>query len=332
MASETEEERQISCFQGFSKAMLTLINMAFLVVGSLFIYLGVYIIGSGWIEVFSDSFSWVKPGMIYAIVGFGAVTLISALIGCIGTCLDNRMLLRIYLILVALSLCMFVVIAIAGFLTSGTANDWSRMSYPAASDETKLAIKFNTAYCYAYGHYYCHEGNVTTGLNILFPTVPTEVTDVLTQARGINNACNLVGDLADISSIQPACDVCADTTAYSGYEGVFYWAEKDCPLNTNTVNVNEYCRVLLASGKLPVQEFTGSPYGMCRDPLLDFLSDWSGRIGIFAATLGSFALALILFICCTIKQPGQKGIYEPSFIRRDTEEQSYRSSGSTQFY
>ena len=283
--------------------MLTLINFIFALAGIVLVYVSSSFVTSGWLEIFTDNYSWIKAGTFWALVAFGVLLIVVSMIGCCGAWSGHRNLLKFYMYFLVLALVAFVFIAVIGLISSGMANDWKSKPFPAADEEVAGAQNFNRIYCYSQSAYYCNSANVTEALELFFPNLKNG--SLFNQIRGINQFCRTVGDQASVQELQPACDACAGTAQFKKYDAVYDWSIDECPLAANSVDsvntqlrklrIAEYCRTLLEDGELPIQE--DDPYAICRIPVLEFWAQWSFILGLSAAILTALCGTLAIFVC-----------------------------------
>lgn len=276
--------------------MLMFINVIFALFGVLLIYVSSSIVESGWLEIFSDNYSWIQSGTFYALVGFGVVLIVVSFLGCYGAWSGNRKLLKFYMYFLVLAIVVFVFVAAIGFLSSNTANDWKSRPFPAADDEVSGAQNFNRIYCYSQAVHYCNSANVAEAIDLFFPIL-SGFSSSFNELTGINQVCGLAGSnpVADIDQIKEACDACAETVRFKNYGAVYDWSLDECPLTDNSFTIVQYCLDLVTTGDLPEQEDT--PYDHCRVPVLDFWAQWSLNIGLSASIFTVMCTALCIFVC-----------------------------------
>ena len=295
-----------SCFQKFSTALLILINLGFLTVGILLIYFAASVSNSQWVQIFSESYYWIADTTMYVMMGFGAVTIFIALFGCIGSWKQNRCLLIAYMVFVIAGLIVFVIITAAAFTTMAVSNDWKTNDQQATEKEVSLSKNFDKAYCYSQAVYYCNSGPVVDAKKIFMPdlNIPD---DLIKDYNGLNSVCELGNIGALFPSVQPFCDVCADSSKYEGFEQIFIWAKDECPLTPEHGDVGAFCfQMVTQSGSSSNATydtgFAGKPYGLCQEPVLSLVGKWTFRVGLGATIVSSACVLLIVAVCALLRK------------------------------
>ncbi|KAH9116156.1 hypothetical protein LEN26_012926 [Aphanomyces euteiches] len=133
----------------WSKAILIVLNLAFLAVGTLLIYSG-SAIGSGlWTEVYSDATYASLNSFGNILIGFVSTICWIALFGLFGVFCRSKCLLFVYGFFVFVGMAIFIIAAVLAFGSASKAKNWAAKSYPADPNEVDVAKGFNQVYCYA---------------------------------------------------------------------------------------------------------------------------------------------------------------------------------------
>ncbi|RHY30554.1 hypothetical protein DYB32_004224 [Aphanomyces invadans] len=299
----------------FAKVMLILINIGFIVAGSLLIWLGTKSRNGHWTDIFSTGTATDVNTVATAIIALGASVIVIAFFGFAGAACRNRCLLTLYSIFVVLGLIIFVAITVLGFLSSSQANTWIAKSFPADPAETDVAKGFNQVYCYAEGGRFCVTSPAKDAINTFFPT-GSDATVTALSAAGIDVNANtgLLGVCDQVSAklaslpataaeivksalpneYKDACATCQDVKAnYGDYSAVFDWVDGKCPLTTETA---QWCGAFLIT-KNQTSVYEKAPYKQCRAPVLGLWKDYSTRVGIGGIVLSVLSLLLIVLSC-----------------------------------
>ncbi len=286
-----------SCCSNFSQVFLILFNLGFFAAAVLLIIASITINDSGWLDVFTGSYTWLRATTFWVMVGLAIAVIIISFMGCFGAMREKKSFLTCYNIFVIFAFLLFLIITIAGFALHVTAVDWKGKDYPGSSKEVTVAKNFDKVYCYSQAANVCTGTNVAESLESMFgvdistidPSIDLSkvpnITELCKQAKGSNDGLNT------------ACEACEQVKKYGqNYSTVFKWANKQCPLNEET---GLWCANFLSSGGEKVQgdPYKGAPYGTCRPVFLDLFSSYSLKLATAGIIISGVALVVILMVC-----------------------------------
>ncbi|ETV87002.1 hypothetical protein H257_02017 [Aphanomyces astaci] len=302
--------------QTLAKAFLILLNLGFIVGGSLLIYLGVVLRGGHWSDVFSANnitSDGNSASMILIILG-GVIVLI-AFFGFAGAICANRCLLTLYSVFVVIAMLIFIGVAILGFVAGGGAKNWASKAYPAVAQESEIATGFNGVYCQAQGARFCTSATAKEAFAALVPTASATITAVasevgigVTEPTGVVGFCkNVDAKAASLGPLEAAftaklpkeyksaCGVCDDVNIKFGdYKSIFEWTNDQCPM---TPPVAMWCGAYLLTNASDQGVYEGTPYKQCRPVVLELWRSYATKVGIGGVILAVIALVLVVLAC-----------------------------------
>ncbi|OQR90829.1 hypothetical protein ACHHYP_05204 [Achlya hypogyna] len=307
-----------------SKAILIVLNLAFIAAGAVFIYYGLNVKNNGWTDIFQGNVS--KGSLDTGVIAFGAVVIAIALFGFLGALCRNKCLLVLYSIFVFLAMAVFILLAVIFFLSASTANKWANEAYPAdAENEPDLAAGFDEVYCYAQAANLCMTSSATDALTAFYPgagaqsilSVATLLKINVTAPTGINGFCKAVDNqLAAVplpnvkmpSQFTDVCNKCKEVeTKYSAYKSIFEWTNEQCPLSTTSAL---WCGQFLINNKAG-DAYVGAPYKECRPQLLSLWKSLSNKVAIGSTVLAVVSL-ILLFMACSAGRNDDGAYYHDS--------------------
>ncbi|RHX98174.1 hypothetical protein DYB37_003707 [Aphanomyces astaci] len=306
--------------QTLAKVVLILVNIGFIVAGSLLIWLGSKSRDGHWSDIFSTGTATDVSTVSAVVMALGASVILIALFGLTGAACRNRCLLTLYSIFVVVGLIIFVAIAVLGFMSTSQANTWTAKAFPADPAETDVAKGFNQVYCYAEGGRFCVTSSVKDAVNTFFPSVGQSGIDAfvlagvdVTANTGLIGLCDQVNakltSSPALSSALPkeykdACATCQDVkTKYGEYSSLFDWVESQCPLTQETA---QWCGKFLLT-KNQTSLYDGAPYKQCRAPVLGLWKDYGTKVGIGGVVLAVVSMVLIVFSCKAARSQDNDG-------------------------
>ena len=199
-----------------------------------------------------------------------------------------------------------------------------------------MGVKFDLAYCASQGIYFCTKLDFAEGLEILQPgllsNLPLSVRTLLPTGRGIYDLCTKEGaENFPLNAVKEACEVCQVAKKYEDLSVIYEWAQEECPnavMNQEKQKVGplplelsipvpssqvRYCQKILSdpSKEQPnggATDTTGSPYRLCRSPILELWRRWSLVAGV--GTLMALLLSiLIAFMIQTVRHASKTPKY-----------------------
>uniref|UniRef100_K3WYM3 Tetraspanin n=1 Tax=Globisporangium ultimum (strain ATCC 200006 / CBS 805.95 / DAOM BR144) TaxID=431595 RepID=K3WYM3_GLOUD len=276
-----------------AKIVLLLVNMAFMVAGSLLVYFSHRVKTSGWLDAFEGDYAWVGTTTFLCTLILGAVVISLAMLGCFGALLRQKMLLTIYAVVLVLTAGFFVVIVIGAHSAKSKAEEWSAKDFPAVESETSIGENFNQLYCAAQVPYYCEDASINDVLTVFGQSLPGYFDN------SVSNFSSLCGVL-NVTQVDVVCKVCELVKKYDQYSPVLDWAEDKCPRNTQN---QAWCgQFLLSGGNVSAQGTAvenNAPYGQCRPVFFELIEKWGntlmvGSIIVCIATVAVLVLTLVV--------------------------------------
>lgn len=276
-----------------AKIVLLLVNMAFMVAGSLLVYFSHRVKTSGWLDAFQGDYAWVGTSTFLFTLILGAVVMTLAALGCFGALLRQKLLLTIYAVVLVITAGFFVVVAIGAHSANSKATDWGAADFPAVESETSIGENFNQLYCAAQVPYYCVDAGINDVLTVFGQSLPGYFDN------SVSNFSSLCG-VMNVEQVETVCKVCELVAEYDQYSPVLDWAEEKCP---RTAKNQAWCGAFLLSGGNVSSQGSAvennAPYGECRPVFFELIKKWSSllmmsSIGVCIATIAVLVLTLVL--------------------------------------
>ncbi|CAI5728918.1 unnamed protein product [Hyaloperonospora brassicae] len=269
--------------------------MAFLVAGCLLVYFSHRVTSSGWLEAFGDGdYAWIGPSTLVFLLVLGALVMALSSLGCFGALLQQKLLLTVYALVLALTLVLFGVMAVGGHVAQSTATEWQAQAYPVTAKEASLGAHFSRLYCHAQVPHYCYDATVHTVLDMFNVSLADHFLDSTTN---FTNVCAAV----TLPAIGPVCAVCTSMAAAAAeYAMVRDWAEASCP----RTSANElWCgRFLLNNATATGADAIDgtAPFLACRRGFYDLVEKWThvvlvGSVVCIAAALVGLGMTRVLW-------------------------------------
>lgn len=286
-----------TCLAKFFKLIVAGLNVPVLAIGVFIMVFSRGLGSSGWLDVFEEKYPWMSEAVFWLVFVFGLLVVFLAIMGIVGACTGNNCMLSIYNFFVGLALIIFLLLTIAAFASTNTAKDWKSKDYPAHESEPKAAKSFNKVYCMAQAVYYCNDGPVNDTLRFFFPNVNPVLRAELKNYETVSAACEDGKDTAP--GIGNVCSACVKTESVSQYSGVNSWALRECPLELANPGPLLWCSKFLITDKPGPGQYTGAPYGQCREPVLEFWEKWSVGLGVASVFFMILCIIILVFVCCS---------------------------------
>uniref|UniRef100_M4BN63 Tetraspanin n=1 Tax=Hyaloperonospora arabidopsidis (strain Emoy2) TaxID=559515 RepID=M4BN63_HYAAE len=239
--------------------------MAFMVAGCLLVYFSHRVTTSGWLDAFNGDYAWIGTSTLVFMLVLGAVVIALSSLGCFGALLQQKLLLTIYALVLVLTLVLFGVVAVGGFLANSKAADWKTRAYPVTRQEASLGANFNRLYCSAQVPHYCQDATVHTVLEMFNVSLTDHFLDSTTN---FTNVCSAV----TLAAISDVCDVCHLVARYRKYAMVLDWSETSCP-RTSTKQV--WCGGFLLNATAADDMVANAPFMECRSVFYELVAKWT---------------------------------------------------------
>ncbi|CAI5736130.1 unnamed protein product [Peronospora destructor] len=268
-----------------AKVVLLLLNMTFMVNGSLLVYFSHRVKKSGWLDAFEGDFAWISSSTLVFTLVLGTLVITVSAFGCFGALLQQKLLLTSYAIVLVVTTILFIVVTAGAHMANSKAYNWSSVVYPATNDEASLGTNFNQLYCYAQVPYYCQDATINTVRKMFNVSAAGHFTDMTTN---VTNICSTV----KLPAISNVCTVCDLTAKYKKYSMILDWIETSCP---RTSPNQVWCGGFLLNATAANDMSANAPFMECRNAFYQFVEKWTNVVmvaSIICIVVAGFVLVM----------------------------------------
>ncbi|KAF0732984.1 hypothetical protein Ae201684P_018503 [Aphanomyces euteiches] len=267
---------------GLAKVTVMLVNVAFVIIAGMLIYFTSWIRSMQVVEMFNTEYAWISNVTLVVLLVFGALVVVTSLVGCLGAWARNRHMLLGYVIIQCFVLVFFVGFSVGGFLSLHLVRSWEGNAEPNAV-ELSIPTQFNPLFCQSQVAYYC---------SVLGSELASKLGHVFDQLYGWNNACNSslvrITEAELSAKMNATCALCQEYPV-AKYNDFIISVASACPLTPSAAN---WCKEYFTHSSDSSREWKDTPYGVCRGKFLQLWHRVSKWIAWSAMVVAIFSLAI----------------------------------------
>ncbi|CAK4136571.1 unnamed protein product [Aphanomyces euteiches] len=206
-----------------------LVNVAFVIIAGMLIYFTSWIRSMQVVEMFNTEYAWISNVTLVVLLVFGALVVVTSLVGCLGAWARNRHMLLGYVIIQCFVLVFFVGFSVGGFLSLHLVWSWEGNAEPNAV-ELSIPTQFKPLFCQSQVAYYC---------SVLGSELASKLGHVFDQLYGWNNACNSslvrITEAELSAKMNATCALCQEYPV-AKYNDFIISVASACPLTPSAAN------------------------------------------------------------------------------------------------